>query len=111
MKVRTFGECKIIPKNIPVSTIKNRTFKSGETNEENLLVRDELRGICTYGKGYCFTMSQLEMIVTALKQKLSKIELDTLKISNDDFCYIITVKTHKQKATQKKQEKISLVSA
>ena len=82
MKVRTFGECKIIPKNIPVSTIKNRTFKSGETNEENLLVRDELRGICRYGKGYCFTMSQLEMIVTALKQKLSKIELDTLKIAN-----------------------------
>lgn len=107
MKVKTFGECKIIPKNIPVSTIKNRTFKAGETNEENLLVRDELRGICTYGTGYCFTKPQLEMIVTALKQKLSKIELDTLKIIKDDFCYSITVKIHKQK----KQEKISLVSA
>lgn len=100
-------EKKIITKEISVKTIKNRTFKAGETNEENLLVRDELRGICTYGTGYCFTKPQLEMIVTALKQKLSKIELDTLKIIKDDFCYSITVKIHKQK----KQEKISLVSA
>lgn len=106
-----FTEKKIITKEISVNCINSRSFKSREINEENLLVRDELRGICRYGKGYCFTMSQLEMIVTALKQKLSKIELDTLKIIKDDFCYIITVKIYKQKVKQKKQEKISLVSA
>ena len=70
-----FTEKKIITKEISVNCINSRSFKSREINEENLLVRDELRGICRYGKGYCFTMSQLEMIVTALKQKLSKIEL------------------------------------
>ena len=98
---------KIITKEIKTSTLKNRAFNSNETNEENLLVRDELKGIFKNGNGYCFTMSQLEMIVTALKQKLSNIEFNTLKIIKDDFCFTITVSINRKK---KKQEKNSLAT-
>ena len=98
---------KIITKEIKASTLKSRVFNSNETNEENLLVRDELKGIFKNGNGYCFTMAQLEKIVTTLKQKLSNVEFDTLKIIKDDFCFTITVNINRKK---KKQEKNSLAT-
>ena len=93
--------CKIVPVKEQLKVTKYRNGEMSETDENLRLIEDEVKGIISGGKGWCFYEHQLEAIKEKLKEKLSPEIFKTFNCKFDGYCFTITIKKSRKKYTRK----------